>query len=199
MSLPVRPLACPRLIPSGQGSAEGGLAGAGFEARGFFFGAPLALALKVPFVPLRKPGKLPGPVLCPSIPPASAWCAQGSLCGHPGACQREPGSAAAGERIAAEYQLEYGSDKIEMHVGAVKPGDRVVLIDDLIATGGTLGAGIKLIKQVSRTVGMATVKGHTSLCAASDFPSPARHVNRSCDCRPAARWWRLHASLRCLP
>ena len=54
----------------------------------------------------------------------------------------------AGETISAEYQLEYGSDKIEMHVGAVTPGDKVVLIDDLIATGGTLGAGIKLIRQV---------------------------------------------------
>jgi len=82
---------------------------AGFEARGLIFGAPLALALKCAFVPLRKPGKLPG------------------------------------ETISEEYSLEYGSDKIEMHTGHVREGQRVVLIDDLIATGGTLGAGIRLM------------------------------------------------------
>ena len=54
----------------------------------------------------------------------------------------------AGETISAEYKLEYGSDKIEMHVGAVKEGQRVLLIDDLIATGGTLAAGISLIEKV---------------------------------------------------
>lgn len=75
---------------------------AGFEARGLIFGAPLALALQVPFVPLRKPGKLPG------------------------------------ETIHADYITEYSTDRIEMHVGAVKPGQRVVLVDDLVATGGTL-------------------------------------------------------------
>ena len=48
----------------------------------------------------------------------------------------------------AEYQLEYGSDKIEMHVGAIKEGQRVVLLDDLIATGGTLAAGIELMQKV---------------------------------------------------
>ena len=54
-----------------------------------------------------------------------------------------------GEKISAEYQLEYGSDRIEMHVGAVKKGQRVLLVDDLIATGGTLAAGISLIDKVS--------------------------------------------------
>jgi adenine phosphoribosyltransferase len=82
---------------------------AGFEARGLIFGAPLALALGAAFVPLRKPGKLPG------------------------------------ETISEEYFLEYGSDKIEMHSGAVSAGQRVVLVDDLIATGGTMAAGIKLM------------------------------------------------------
>ena len=48
----------------------------------------------------------------------------------------------------AEYQLEYGSDKIEMHVGAIREGQRVVLLDDLIATGGTLAAGIELMRKV---------------------------------------------------
>ena len=55
----------------------------------------------------------------------------------------------AGETVSAEYQLEYGSDKIEMSVGAVKKGQRVLLVDDLIATGGTLAAGVKLMKEVT--------------------------------------------------
>jgi adenine phosphoribosyltransferase len=82
----------------------------GFEARGLIFGAPLALALKCAFVPLRKPGKLPG------------------------------------ETISESYNLEYGSDQIEMHVGAVKEGQNVLLVDDLIATGGTMEAGLKLMR-----------------------------------------------------
>ena len=55
----------------------------------------------------------------------------------------------AGEKISAEYKLEYGSDRIEMHVGAIKQGQRVLLVDDLIATGGTLAAGIYLMEKVS--------------------------------------------------
>eukprot|EP00775_Hariotina_reticulata_P007239 gene7239-7452_t len=89
---------------------------AGFEARGFIFGAPLALALKCPFVPLRKPGKLPG------------------------------------ETVSESYITEYSTDKIEMHTGAVLPGNRVLLVDDLIATGGTLRAGINLIHKVQAEV-----------------------------------------------
>ena len=54
----------------------------------------------------------------------------------------------AGETIGASYKLEYGEDRIEMHKGHVTAGQRVVLIDDLIATGGTLGAGITLMQQV---------------------------------------------------
>ncbi|KAL2346469.1 hypothetical protein Fmac_000469 [Flemingia macrophylla] len=53
-----------------------------------------------------------------------------------------------GEVISEEYSLEYGTDKMEMHVGAVQPGDRALIIDDLIATGGTLGAAIKLLERV---------------------------------------------------
>lgn len=83
---------------------------AGFEARGLIFGAPLAIALNCAFVPLRKPGKLPGEVL------------------------------------SQEYITEYSRDKICMHVGAVQPGQRVVLVDDLIATGGTMAAGINLVR-----------------------------------------------------
>ncbi|TKY74988.1 Adenine phosphoribosyltransferase 1 [Spatholobus suberectus] len=53
-----------------------------------------------------------------------------------------------GEVISEEYSLEYGTDIMEMHVGAVQPGDRALIIDDLIATGGTLGAAIKLLERV---------------------------------------------------
>jgi len=57
-----------------------------------------------------------------------------------------------GETIGEEYNLEYGSDRIEMHVGHVKETDKVVLVDDLIATGGTMVAGIKLMKKVKATI-----------------------------------------------
>ncbi|KAK6116004.1 hypothetical protein DH2020_008273 [Rehmannia glutinosa] len=53
-----------------------------------------------------------------------------------------------GEVISEEYSLEYGTDKIEMHVGAVQPGERAVVVDDLIATGGTLTAAINLLERV---------------------------------------------------
>ncbi|CAA7018827.1 unnamed protein product [Microthlaspi erraticum] len=53
-----------------------------------------------------------------------------------------------GKVISEEYSLEYGTDKIEMHVGAVEPGERAIIIDDLIATGGTLSAAIRLLERV---------------------------------------------------
>ncbi|KAB2619484.1 adenine phosphoribosyltransferase 1-like [Pyrus ussuriensis x Pyrus communis] len=53
-----------------------------------------------------------------------------------------------GKVISEEYSLEYGTDKIEMHVGAVEAGERALIIDDLIATGGTLGAAIRLLERV---------------------------------------------------
>ncbi|KAI5673359.1 hypothetical protein M9H77_13723 [Catharanthus roseus] len=83
---------------------------AGIEARGFMFGPSIALAIGAKFVPLRKPGKLPGEV------------------------------------ISEAYELEYGKDRLEMHVGAVQKGERAVIIDDLVATGGTLTAAIKLLE-----------------------------------------------------
>lgn len=89
---------------------------AGIEARGFIFGPPVALALGAKFVPMRKPGKLPGKV------------------------------------IFEEYVLEYGTDRIEMHVGAVEAGDRALIVDDLIATGGTLCAAIRLLERVGADV-----------------------------------------------
>lgn len=57
---------------------------------------------------------------------------------------RKPGKL-PGKTISEKYSLEYGKDEIEMHVGAVKEGQRVLLIDDLIASGGTMAAGLKLM------------------------------------------------------
>ena len=51
----------------------------------------------------------------------------------------------SGEVISEEYSLEYGTDKMEMHVGAVQSGERALVVDDLIATGGTLSAAIRLL------------------------------------------------------
>jgi adenine phosphoribosyltransferase len=84
----------------------------GIEARGFIFGTAVAYSLGVGFVPLRKPGKLPGPT------------------------------------VGIDYQLEYGEDRIEMHTDAIREGDRILLMDDLIATGGTAEAAIELIEGV---------------------------------------------------
>jgi len=83
----------------------------GIESRGFLFGVPLALALGVGFVPIRKAGKLP----------RETW-------------QRE-------------YALEYGAGVLEMHRDALRPGQRVLLIDDLLATGGTALAAAHLIER----------------------------------------------------
>ena len=82
----------------------------GIEARGFIFGPAVADRLGVGFVPLRKPGKLPG------------------------------------ETIGRDFDLEYGSDRIELHVGAILPGQSVFLVDDLIATGGTAEAAFELLR-----------------------------------------------------
>jgi adenine phosphoribosyltransferase len=59
---------------------------------------------------------------------------------------RKPGKL-PGEKIGTDYALEYGTDRIEMHVGHIRPGQKVVLVDDLIATGGTAMAGVDLITQ----------------------------------------------------
>ncbi|EHN70125.1 MULTISPECIES: adenine phosphoribosyltransferase [Aliivibrio] len=88
----------------------------GTEARGFLFGAPLALELGVGFVPVRKPGKLPRPT------------------------------------IAQTYDLEYGTDTLEIHTDAIVEGDKVLVVDDLLATGGTIEATVKLIRQLGGEV-----------------------------------------------
>ena len=89
---------------------------AGIEARGFIFGAPVAARLGLPFVPVRKPGKLPVPV------------------------------------FSTEYALEYGTDHLELDPGAIQHGQRVVVIDDLLATGGTAGAAVRLVREAGGLV-----------------------------------------------
>ena len=86
------------------------------EARGFIFAAPLALALKARFIPVRKPGKLPF------------------------------------DTHSFHYELEYGTDTLEMHTDALLPGDRVLLLDDLLATGGTMSACIQMAERAEATV-----------------------------------------------
>lgn len=88
----------------------------GTEARGFLFGAPLALELGLGFVPVRKPGKLPR------------------------------------ETKSESYELEYGTDTLEIHVDAISEGDKVLVVDDLLATGGTIEATTKLIRQLGGIV-----------------------------------------------
>jgi adenine phosphoribosyltransferase len=83
----------------------------GIESRGFILGAALARALKCGFVPVRKPGKLPGSVL------------------------------------TVEYGLEYGKDTLQLHADAVPPGTRVLIVDDVLASGGTLHAATSLARQ----------------------------------------------------
>jgi adenine phosphoribosyltransferase len=93
----------------------------GIEARGFILAAPVALALGVGFVPMRKPGKLP-------------W-----------------------ESVRFDYDLEYGTDALEVHSDAVLPGQRVLIVDDVLATGGTALAACHLVEQAGGTVAGVSV------------------------------------------
>jgi adenine phosphoribosyltransferase len=94
----------------------------GMEARGFILAAPVALALGVGFVPVRKPGKLP-------------W-----------------------RTHRVSYDLEYGSETLEMHVDAIAPGERVLLVDDVLATGGTAHAAAELVSACGgTTIGLAVL------------------------------------------
>lgn len=88
----------------------------GMEARGFILAAPVALALGVGFVPVRKPGKLPR------------------------------------ETHEVSYTLEYGRATLEVHRDAVAPGERVLLVDDVLATGGTADASRQLVERCGGTV-----------------------------------------------
>lgn len=70
---------------------------------------------------------------------------------------RKPGKLPA-EIIFEEYELEYGTDKIEVHADAVNKGDKILLVDDLVATGGTLKASIKLFEKLeARIIGIGTI------------------------------------------
>lgn len=84
----------------------------GMEARGFIFAAPVALALGAGFVPVRKPGKLPGDV------------------------------------VSQAFDLEYGSAELNMHRDAIVSGARVLVVDDILATGGTIGATARLLEEL---------------------------------------------------
>ena len=88
----------------------------GVEARGYMLGAPLAYALGAGFVPVRKPGKLPGSKFCES------------------------------------YALEYGTSTLEIHDDAIGHGQKVVVIDDLLATGGTAAATERLLERLGADV-----------------------------------------------
>lgn len=88
----------------------------GIESRGFLFGVPIADRLGLPFVPVRKPGKLPA------------------------------------AHMSVEYSLEYGTGTLDIHSDALGAGDRVVVVDDLLATGGTALAACKLVELLGATV-----------------------------------------------
>jgi adenine phosphoribosyltransferase len=88
----------------------------GIESRGFIFGTPLAYNLRLPFVPIRKPGKLPA------------------------------------ARMSVEYALEYGEGQLDIHQDAIKPGQSVLIVDDLLATGGTAAAAAQLVELLSGRV-----------------------------------------------
>ena len=100
----------------------------GIESRGFLFAAPLSYRLGIPFVPIRKQGKLPY------------------------------------DTHKVTYALEYGSDAVEVHVDAISTGSKTLIVDDLLATGGTMAASAKLIEQVGGEVaGLAVVIELTDL------------------------------------
>ncbi len=106
---------------------------AAVEARGFIFGMLIADRLQIPFVPVRKAGKLPF------------------------------------KKIRQEYSLEYGKAEIEMHEDAVLSGARVIIHDDLLATGGTAGAAGKLIQHLG-----GKVAGYSFLINLSFLPGEKR-------------------------
>lgn len=105
----------------------------GVEARGFLFAAPVALALGIGFVPVRKLGKLPR------------------------------------KTLSERYTLEYGHDTLEMHSDGISPNDRVLIVDDLLATGGTTEATVTLIRRAG-----GTVKNAAFVINLFDLPGEAR-------------------------
>ena len=109
-----------RMAAHYQGKELGAVAAA--EARGFLFAAPLALVLKKPLIPLRKPGKLPF------------------------------------RTHNLQYELEYGSAELQVHIDGFARGARVLVVDDLLATGGTLLAACQLVEKAgARVAGCAVL------------------------------------------
>ena len=108
---------------------------AGIESRGFIIGTPLAFAIRKGFVPIRKPGKLPG------------------------------------EIISIDYTLEYGEDKLEVQIDSFSEGARVLIIDDLLATGGTASSAIKLVERAGgKVIGCLFVVELNNLCGRNLLP-----------------------------
>lgn len=114
----------------------------GIESRGFLFGFPLAMALNIPFVLVRKAGKLPY------------------------------------DKITYSYNLEYGSSEIEMHTDALNKGDKVLIHDDLLATGGSAEAAAKLVKQSeAEVVGFSFLVGLNFLNGESKLKSISENIS----------------------
>jgi adenine phosphoribosyltransferase len=109
----------------------------GIESRGFIFGAPIADRRGLPFVPIRKPGKLPAATM------------------------------------SVEYDLEYGSGQLDIHADALQPGQGAVIVDDLLATGGTAEGAARLVQMIGgKVLGMAfliELAGLNGRAALKDF------------------------------
>ncbi|MFT6844704.1 MAG: adenine phosphoribosyltransferase [Flavobacteriales bacterium] len=114
---------------------------AGIESRGFLFGMGMAQALNVPFIPIRKKGKLPF------------------------------------HKFSVAYDLEYGSAEIEVHEDAAKKGDRILIHDDLLATGGTAAAAQQLIHKLgAEVVGYSFIINLTFLQGAGKLNAPVESI-----------------------
>lgn len=116
-------------------SSQGIEAIAGIEARGFILGSMIAQAMQLPFIPIRKSGKLPY------------------------------------KSIREDYALEYGSASIEIHEDALRPGQRVLIHDDLLATGGTANAAGNLVRRLG-----ADLAGFSFIINLSFLPGEKRLI-----------------------
>jgi len=108
----------------------------GMEARGFIFAGPVAIQLGAGFVPVRKPGKLPGDV------------------------------------YQQTFSLEYGHETLEVHRDAIRPGARVLVVDDVLATGGTIAATAELLRKLgAELVGVSVLMELSFLNARERLPA----------------------------